>query len=50
MCTKKMGFWKGEIIRGMIWEIQSIKLQQLSSEILGNKLKESIAIYSISSV
>ena len=45
----KMIFWKGDIIRCKIWEIQSIKFQQLSSKILENELNESTVMYSISS-
>ena len=45
-----MRIWKGDIIRGEIWEIQSIKLQQLSSKILEVKLNESTVMYSISFV
>ena len=44
-----MRFWKGEIIRGEICEIQSIKFQQLSSKIPEIKSNESTVMYSISS-
>ena len=47
---EKMGFPKENVIRSEIWEMQSIKYQQLSSKTLEIKSSESTVIYSISSV